>query len=259
ILRTAKLQREQLGDSMLAKKTYEDFLKRYPRSPRKREAQEALAELALLRNGDAPSDSSSAVTSKTTWPGAEEPRLDAPAHSGGKPASSRGSGALPQLRRIRTAANGDATRVTIDLEDSVQYTSGRITSPERIFFDLHSARLTPEVARANIHVDGTLLTAVRVAQNHEGVVRVVLDVNGVKEYTASLTSNPPRLSIDLYGNSRPAATMRAAKGKRGQEAAVEDSNESAVAANEARTVQNAGPKGTGTDADSAPEQRAENS
>jgi len=27
-----------------------------------------------------------------------------------------------------------------------------------------------------------------VAQNHEGVVRVVLDVNGVKEYSASLTS-----------------------------------------------------------------------
>src|SRR6267154_4400141 len=51
-LRAAKLQRDQLGDSALAKKTYEDFLKRYPRSPRKREAQEALAELALLQNGD---------------------------------------------------------------------------------------------------------------------------------------------------------------------------------------------------------------
>src|SRR5213592_1074007 len=221
ILRTAKLQREQLGDSMLAKKTYEDFLKRYPRSPRKREAQEALAELALLRNGDAPSDSSSAVTSKTTWPGAEEPRLDAPAHSGGKPASSRGSGALPQLRRIRTAVNGDATRVTIDLEDSVQYTSGRITSPERIFFDLHSARLTPEVARANIHVDGTLLTAVRVAQNHSGVVRVVLEVNAVKEYASSLTGNPPQLLIDLYGDSS-AAPVRTAKGKPAQEAGTED-------------------------------------
>jgi N-acetylmuramoyl-L-alanine amidase len=92
------------------------------------------------------------------------------------------------------------------------------------------------------------------------VVRVVLDVNGVKEYSASLTNNPPRLSIELYGNSRPAAPMRAAKGKRGQEAVVEDSNESAGAANsEARTVQNAAPKGTGTDADSASEQRAENS
>src|SRR5881398_4195040 len=50
ILRTAKLQREQLGDSGLAKKTYEEFLKRYPRSPKKREVEEALAELALLQN-----------------------------------------------------------------------------------------------------------------------------------------------------------------------------------------------------------------
>ncbi len=256
-LRAAKLQRDQLGDSALAKKTYEDFLKRYPRSPRKREAQEALAELALLQNGDA----TNGVTSNSTnaSPTAEDVRANAPVHSGGKSVGRPGSREIPRVRMIRADTNGDTTRVTIDLEDSVQYASGRIANPERIFFDLHAARLTPEVARGNVHVDGGLLTAVRVAQNHEGVVRVVLDVNGVKEYTASLTSNPPRLSIDLYGNSRPAATMRAAKGKRGQEAAVEEPNESAVAANEARTVQNAGPKGTGTDADSAPEQRAENS
>src|ERR1700682_6453046 len=54
ILRVAKLQRDRLGDSALAKETYEDFLKRYPRSPRKREAQEGLAELALLENSSKP-------------------------------------------------------------------------------------------------------------------------------------------------------------------------------------------------------------
>src|SRR5579863_3824018 len=43
LLRIGKLQREQLGDGALAGKTYEEFLKKYPRSPRKREAQEALA------------------------------------------------------------------------------------------------------------------------------------------------------------------------------------------------------------------------
>src|SRR6266576_3370428 len=259
-LRAAKLQRDQLGDSALAKKTYGDFLKRYPRSPRKREAQEALAELALLQNGDAPSATNNvALNSTAAPPASEEVRANAPGHSGGKSVGRPGSREIPRVRMIRADANGDTARVTIDLEDSVQYASGRIASPERIFFDLHAARLTPEVAHGNVHVDGGLLTAVRVAQNHEGMVRVVLDVNGVKEYTASLTSNPPRLSIDLYGNSRPAASTRAAKGKRGQEAEVEDSNESAVAANEARTVQNAGPKGTGTDADSASEQRAENS
>src|SRR5262249_22964077 len=44
-LRIAKLERDQLGDTALAKKNYEEFLKRYPRSQKKREAQEALAEL----------------------------------------------------------------------------------------------------------------------------------------------------------------------------------------------------------------------
>src|SRR5262249_30397424 len=54
LLRTAKIQRDQLNDSAQAMKSYADFVKRFPRSPRKREAQEAMAELALLRNSEAP-------------------------------------------------------------------------------------------------------------------------------------------------------------------------------------------------------------
>ena len=260
ILRVAKLQRDRLGDSALAKETYEDFLKRYPRSPRKREAQEALAELALLQNGDAPlATNSVAANSTAAPPAADVAHANAPAHSGGKSVSRSGSRETPRVRRIRAAANGDATRVTIDLEDSVQYTSGRIANPERIFFDLHAARLTPEAARANIRVDGGLLTAVRVAQNHDGVVRVVLDVNGVKDYTASLTNNPPQLLIDLYGNSL-AAPVRTAEGKHAQQAGAEAySNGSATAANgEAPTVQNAAAKESAGYTASSSEQPAEN-
>src|SRR5437016_6575933 len=241
ILRTAKLQREHLGDSGLAKKTYEEFLKRYPRSPRKREAQEALAELALLQNGEVPPDASSVASTsnaKTAWPSIEEPRAEAPAHSGGKSASSKGSRGIPQVQRIRAAANGDATRVTIDLDDSVQYTSGRIANPERIFFDLHSARLTPEMTRANIHVDGGLLLAVLVAQNHNGVVRVVLDVDRVKNYAASLSGNPPQLLIDLFGDSSATVPVRTAMGKPAQEAGAEDANKSAAAGGGMQTAHN---------------------
>jgi N-acetylmuramoyl-L-alanine amidase len=262
ILRVAKLQRDRLGDSALAKETYEDFLKRYPRSPRKREAQEALAELALLQNGDAPlATNSVAANSTAAPPAADVAHANAPAHSGGKSVSRSGSRETPRVRRIRAAANGDATRVTIDLEDSVQYTSGRIANPERIFFDLHAARLTPEAARANIHVDGGLLTAVRVAQNHDGVVRVVLDVNGVKDYTASLTNNPPQLLIDLYGNTPGAAPVRTAERKQAQQAGAEAySNDSATTANgEAPTVQNAAAKESAGYTASSSEQPAENS
>jgi N-acetylmuramoyl-L-alanine amidase len=218
ILRVAKLQRDQLGDSALAKKTYEDFLKRYPRSPKKREVQEALAELALLQNSD--TQTSTMTAAANSAPAAEPATSDArasastPVYSGGKSVNVSNSSEIPRVRRIRTATNGDATRVTIDLENTVQYASGRIANPDRIFFDLHAARLTPEVARGNIHVDGNLLTAVRVAQNHQGVVRVVLEVNGVKDYTASLINNPSQLVIDLYANSLP---LRAAKSKRGQQ------------------------------------------
>ncbi len=236
MLRTAKLQRNQLGDLAAATKTYDAFVKRYPRSPRRREAEEGMAEIALLQNGGRPESpatapaKNAAVANRTETSAAEQVETGAnaggyagavvsrdvvvrggDAQSGGAPSGD--SGYAPRVRRIRasSAANGESTRVVIDLEGSVQYSSARISNPERIFFDLHDARLTPEVARGNIQVDGHLLTAVRVAQNQTGVVRVVLDVTGVKDYTASLSSNPPQLIVDLYGTTAPGAPVRSAK------------------------------------------------
>ena len=227
MLRIGKLQRDQLGEAAAAEKTYDDFLKRYPRSPRKREVQEALAELALLRHSE---EAAAASKTESNPPAAvaaaqEEPALAPPTanvHGAGKSGGRSETGAIPRVRRIRAAVSGSATRVTIDLEGSVQYSSGRIANPDRIFFDLHAAKLTPEVARGDIHVEGDLLTAVRVAQNHAGVVRIVLDVKGVKDYTASLTNNPTQLLIDLYGSPAPTQPVRTAKAKRGQQPAGSD-------------------------------------
>src|SRR6266852_6762007 len=218
MLRVARLQKDQLADSAAASKTFEEFLKKYPRSARKREAQEALAELALLRNSE---DASASASASAPAPAASDAEKTAEAAESSRrvPAdavlaySAASPGRAPRLRRIATSAAADSTRVTIDLEDLVQYASARIRNPDRIFFDLHAARLTPELARQNIHVEGDLLSAVRVAQNQAGVVRVVLNVNGVKDYTASLLTNPPQLVIDLYPDSRGAA-VRAAKAKR---------------------------------------------
>jgi N-acetylmuramoyl-L-alanine amidase len=256
MLRIAKLQRDQLADMRLAKKTYEDFLKRYPRSPRKREAQEALAELALLQN----SDETVAKNSASDNPGlaktaaTDEPRESAPMHSGGTSVVRPGSTEIPRVRRIRAAANGDATRVTIDLEDSVHFTSGRIRNPDRIFFDLQGARLAPGVARESVHVEGALLTAVRVAQNHAGVVRVVLDVAGVKDYAAVLTNNPSQLVIDLYATSIP-DPVRTVNAKRGEKTAADDSSGSATAMNSsARPGQRVAEKSSGGEVAPASEQ-----
>jgi N-acetylmuramoyl-L-alanine amidase len=241
LMRIAKLQRDQLAQAPQAQRTYEEFLKRFPRSPKKREVEEALAEMALLQNGNSEdpaaksSPRESSAVARTV--GVEESRPSAPVHSGGKSVAPSNPAEIPRVRRVRTSLNGDATRVTIDLDDSVEFTSGRISNPDRIFFDLHAARLTPEVARSTIRVEGDLLTAVRVAQNHAGVVRVALDVNGVRDYTAVLTSDPPQLVIDLFGNSFGSEPLRSASAKRSEKAPENPAQNERAGNNAAREAQ----------------------
>jgi N-acetylmuramoyl-L-alanine amidase len=210
MLKVAALEKDQLGDARAAAKIYDEFLKKYPKSTRRREAQEARAELALTlgepaKSGDSGAGSKSArgnaVSAKNSDESDEDETSGAVTEGPAPLPPVTPSGGTPRVRRITTRVLPDETRVTIDLEDAVQYSSARIKNPDRIFFDIHDARLPAEVAKANVKVEGDLVTAVRAAQNHAGIVRVVLDVNGVKEYSASLQDNPPALIIDLYAKT----------------------------------------------------------
>jgi N-acetylmuramoyl-L-alanine amidase len=210
-LRTAKLQQEKLGDTASAMKTYQDFLKRFPHSEHKREVQQAFAELSLLQNSGAP-ETKSAANAKLAAPEKQEPVRPAQRNTkreeeAEQPAA-RYSGGISIVKTISTNAKADSTRITIALEAPVQYISGRITNPDRIYFDLHAAKLSAQLKRAGATVNSPLVSNVRVAQNSSSVVRIVLDVNGVKDYTASLLSDPYRLVIDLYTTPQE---LRAAK------------------------------------------------
>jgi N-acetylmuramoyl-L-alanine amidase len=225
-LRAAKLQQDQLGDASGAMQTYDTFLKKFPRSPHKREVQEARAEIALLQNS-APAEAPRSAIAKSA--GAEPERLETANSRAARNAGSGSdkesessnasdisvaanfSGARPQIRKISAKASQNSTRVTIELESGVQYISGRIANPDRIYFDLQNAKLAPQLAHSKVRTEGTLLSAVRVAQNPMGIVRIVLDVNGVTDYSASLLNHPSRLVVDLYANGKPAQAVQTAK------------------------------------------------
>jgi len=210
-LRSAQLEKDRLGDIAGAIRTYDTFLKKFPHSKQRREAQEARAELALLQNS-APADSGKSALSKSAGSEAESaPRAVAPAdkpvemamgNAAGNQTPTGASARIPRVERISTKAAQDSVRVTIDLDSSVQFFSGRIANPDRIYFDLRGAKLAPQLLHDKITSESTMVSAIRVAQNASGVVRVVLDVNGVTDYLASLLSNPPRLAIDLYASSK---------------------------------------------------------
>jgi N-acetylmuramoyl-L-alanine amidase len=112
-------------------------------------------------------------------------------------------GRLPLVTGVRHWSTSDYTRVAIDLDSEVQYEASRVPNPDRIFFDLHGARLSPElVGKAVTVTDGGYLKRVRAAQFSNDMVRVVLDVSDVSEYSAFFLPNPARLIIDIHGKAQ---------------------------------------------------------
>ena len=110
-------------------------------------------------------------------------------------------GAAPAIvTGIRHWSTASYTRVAIDLGGEVQYKAARTEHPDRIFFDLHGAKLAPGLVGKTFAVtDDGFLSTIRAAQAGPDVTRVVLDVQPVAEYSAFLLPNPYRLIIDIHG------------------------------------------------------------
>ena len=103
------------------------------------------------------------------------------------------------------AWSGDAsTRIVIDVERRVELQSDRAHNPDRLWVDLVGTRLHPNLARRVFPVGDGLLEQVRIAQNRDDVVRVVLDFKDVWEHQVFYLDSPPRLVIDVQGRGRPA-------------------------------------------------------
>jgi N-acetylmuramoyl-L-alanine amidase/type II secretory pathway predicted ATPase ExeA len=112
-----------------------------------------------------------------------------------------GDGGMPSVTAIQAFSTGDDAQVVVALEQAVQYESARLASPDRIYFDLHKAKLGPSIEQKIVPIEDGLLKWVRVAQNSDDVVRLVLDAEGAKDFSAKLISNPYRLVIDVRAQS----------------------------------------------------------
>jgi N-acetylmuramoyl-L-alanine amidase len=113
------------------------------------------------------------------------------------------SGHVVTITGMRHWSNPTSTRIAIDLGGKVEYEAARVPNPDRIFFDLHGARLAPSLNGKQVEVvDDGYLKRIRAAQFHPDVTRVVLDVTGVSQYSAFLLPNPWRLIIDIHSDKQ---------------------------------------------------------
>jgi N-acetylmuramoyl-L-alanine amidase len=187
-----EIQKEGLNQPDLAEATLKDYLKHFSKSDRSEDARSLLKQIAAAR--EKAKEDAAAVAAADALPELK-----------GKVVQQRESeNGTPRVLDIKTWNADNAMRIVVTLEDTVEFSASRIASPDRIYFDLHRAKLTPVIAKKNLDVKEGLLKSVRIAQNKDGVVRVVLDVDGARDYSAYLLANPYRLVIEV--RSKPPVT-----------------------------------------------------
>ncbi len=228
LLSQAEIEESDLHDDAAAKKDFGEFLAQYPHSPLAGEARQQLKGLHRRENittttayreplpAQAPNDESTKAqqarenaaqharelaelnaagsTARPTTRHQAAPvqaALDTPPSNAGGPVLITG---------IRHWSTPIYTRVAIDLSSEVKYEAARVPNPDRIYFDLHGAKLAPEMIGKSFDVaDDGFLKRVRAAQYSSDSTRIVLDVSHVSEYSAFFLPNPSRLIIDIHG------------------------------------------------------------
>jgi N-acetylmuramoyl-L-alanine amidase len=243
LLAEGQIEENDLSDKTAAREKYQLLLKEHPRSEQAEEAKAGLESLSARSREQAAGNRDQGTAKQTSVANASSNRpttakavatesaasgTQAPAGAQGSPlrgagsagvdlaaldaetrpavvdtASVKRSGNRALVTGIRHWSTSTYTRVAIDLGDNVTYEAARVPNPDRIYFDIHGARLAPELVGKSFTVtDDGFLKKVRAAQYSDDVTRVVLDVNDVTEYSAFLLPNPYRLIIDIHGGKK---------------------------------------------------------
>jgi N-acetylmuramoyl-L-alanine amidase len=107
---------------------------------------------------------------------------------------------IATIKDIRREVLADAVRVTIELDSEVNFRDERISNPARVFVDLPSTRLSPALVDKTIRFDGDndIVRQIRTGRHPNNVSRVVLEAEGVANYSVYPLYSPYRLVIDSF-------------------------------------------------------------
>jgi N-acetylmuramoyl-L-alanine amidase len=222
LLAIGKIYKNDLGDEADGCEALDELLRRYPHS---QYAEQARAELdspepAFSKDLDAGKAGSKAEseTAKNQGPRDSVTGLDS------RSADDDSDGKIVRVNAVRYWSSPSYTRVTVDLDQNVQFEAQRIDNPDRIFFDLKNTRLSSELIGKSFDVDDGLVKKVRVAQYKPGRARVVIETADRANYNASWLKNPPRLIIDVRNTDVRNEDVRNGDVRNGSSAAVSAQN-----------------------------------
>jgi N-acetylmuramoyl-L-alanine amidase len=231
-----EIYKDDLNDLDAARTTFQDFLRRYPHNRLADDAREAIVEINQQAKAAKASDTQKTAEKKPLEKSGSKDARDSagaaddhtPRTASKEDSSEPGNGRVARVTGIRHWSTPDYTRVAIDVESDVKFSSQRIASPARIFFDLRDTKLASTLVGKSFDVDDGFLKKVRVAQFAPGRTRVVLEVDNLSDYDAFLLPDPYRLIIDIHGKkgrakpARDAGETAAADAKLAVKNAIDD-------------------------------------
>ena len=189
-----QIYKEDLQEHDKAREIFQEIIHRYPHMPQAAEARDALKEMDEAAHKPRKEEPRIAKAEPKLSDSKEETKAPS-----AMAAQEEKHSTFPLVTGIRHWSTPDYTRVAIDLETEVRYEAGRVPNPDRIFFDLHDTKLASTLVGKSFEVADGFLRRIRIAQFQRGMVRVVLEVDDVGDYSAFLLPNPYRLIIDIHG------------------------------------------------------------
>ncbi len=123
----------------------------------------------------------------------------------GQTATTSPSSGLVRVNDIRHWSTPTYTRVVIDLERPVKYTSNLLRKdilrkkPRRLYVDLEGAEVSADI-ESSIPIEGGLLNRARAGQFTKDTVRVVLDINSIDTHKIFHLHDPFRIVVDVRGD-----------------------------------------------------------
>ncbi|MBA3231495.1 MAG: N-acetylmuramoyl-L-alanine amidase [Acidobacteria bacterium] len=128
------------------------------------------------------------------------PTAPAPA-SKAPPASREAASTAPNRRvSIRDVARSPipgGVRVTIEMDDETAFHVERLDDPARVFFDLPGTEPVAGLRDASLRFEDDVVREVRLGRHPQNTTRVVMDMEGVEDYSVFTLYDPFRLVVDF--------------------------------------------------------------
>lgn len=174
---------EEMGSTSDAVRTLRFLVSDYPAS---KHVPDARNRIVRLTEG-VPSPAASAPVAETDKPSAE---------------------GRVSVDGIRYWEEQGSLRVVVDLNGQARFTRGSVENPPRVYVDIGNASLGAQIGPHQLDVNSPMLRGIRIAQNDPDTVRVVLDLEELRNIDTFTLSDPSRLVIDVLGQAVASVSSR---------------------------------------------------